>query len=136
MAKLHTDRELLRCIYDMYRKDFPRGDLGAGKVFIPIDVEAVARRIGVDKHLLFGRLHYDMGTRLRYRDPNDPKVTLASVFEPIVGAQPNSVNFPYLTAVLAGLEEQRRRDLWATGLAILALVVAVATAVVQWSQSP
>lgn len=133
---LPTDRAILRCIFDMYRKDFPRGDLGAGKVFIPIDVEAVARRLGVDKHLLFGRLHYDMGTRLKHRDPKDPNLTLASVFEPLVGSQRHSVNFPYLAAVLAGLEEQRRRDLWTTGLAILALVVAVATAAVQWVQSP
>lgn len=135
MAKLHTDRELLRCIYDMYRSEFPRTDVEAGHVFIPIDVEAVASNLGIDKHLLFGRLYYDLRVRYLHRDPSDPKVSVSTLFEKVVGPQRHSVNFPYLTAVLAGLEEQRRRDLWTTGLAVLALVVSVATAAAQWVQS-
>jgi hypothetical protein len=135
MAKLHTDREILHCIYDMYRCDFPRVDVEAGFVFIPIDVGAVASRLGIDKHLLFGRLYYDLRVRYLHRDPSAPNTTVSTLFEKVVGPQLHSVNFPYLTAVLAGLEEQRRRDLWTTGLAILALVVAVATAGVQWAGS-
>lgn len=132
MTKLHTDREVLRCIYDMYSGDSPRVDVEAGHVFIPIDVEAVASRLGIDKHLLFGRLYYDLRVRHLHRDPSVPNTTVSTLFEKVVGPQRHAVNFPYLTAVLAGLQEQRRRDLWTTGLAILALVVAVATAVVQW----
>lgn len=134
MAKLHTDREILRCIFDMYSAEFPRENVEAGRVFISIDIPAVAAKLGVDKNLLFGRLHFDMGTRLRHRDPKDPNVTVASLFEPQLGSQRHVVNFPYLTAVLASLEEQRRRDLWTTWLATLALVVSVASAVVQWKQ--
>lgn len=135
MAKLHTDREVLRCIYDMYRSEFPRVDVDAGLVFLPIDVDAVSKRLGVDRHLLFGRLYYDLRIRHLHRSPSDPNVADATLFEKSVGSQRHSVNFPYLTAVLAGLEEQRRRDLWTTGLAILALVISVATAGVQWATS-
>lgn len=131
MAKLHTDRDVLRCIYDMYRGDFPQADIEAGHVFIPIDVQAVAFKLGIDKHLLFGRLYYDLRVRHLHRDPSDPNRTISTLFEKAVGPQRHSVNFPYLAAVLAGLEEQRRRDLWTTGLAILALVIAVASAAVQ-----
>lgn len=107
-------------------------DVDAGFVFIPIDVEAVAERLGVNKHLLFGRLYYDLRLRHLHRAPTDPNRTESTLFEKVVGSQRHSVNFPNLTAVLAGLEEQRRRDLWTTGLAILALVISVATAGVQW----
>lgn len=133
MAKLHTDREVLRCIYDMYCSEFPQGDLDTGKVFIPIDVERVAAKLGVDKHLLFGRLYYDLRMRHLRRSPTDPRQTELTLFEPVVGTQRHAVNFPYLTAVVAGLEEQRRRDLWTTGLAVVALVVSVAAAVAQWN---
>lgn len=128
----HTDREILRCIWNMYSSTFPRSDIEAGNVFIPIDVEAVASKLGTDKHLLFGRLYYDLRVRHLHRDPLEPNRSISTLFEKAVGQQRHAVNFPYLTAVLAGLEEQRRRDLWTTGLAILALVVSVASAAVQW----
>lgn len=128
MGKIRTDREILRCLYDMYHADYP----GKGDPLVPVDIPTVAKRLGCTPELLFGRLYYDMGTRLRYRDPKDPRVTLASIFEPVAGSVRHVVNFPYLTAVLAGQEEQRRRDLWTTGLAVLAIVVAVGSAIVQW----
>ena len=35
-------------------------------------------------------------------------------FSPIVGGDPNCINFPHLEAVLAGLSDERRRDGWVT----------------------
>jgi len=131
MAKLHTDREILRCIYDMYRTDYPE----KGDPLIPIDLAAVAAKLGCTPHLLFGRLHYDMGTRLKHRSPNDPNLTLASVFEMKAGNQRHVVNFPYLAAVLAALQEQRRRDLWTVWLSVGAIVVAVGSAVLQYTSA-
>lgn len=53
-----------------------------------------------------------------------------------MGTDTNCVNFPLLEAVLAGLWQQRRRDLWTLwiavgwlGTAIGSLVVAAVTAV-------
>lgn len=127
MHKIRTDREILRCVYNMYREDYPR----KGDPLLPVDLLSVAKKLDCPPELLFGRLHYDMGTRLRHRDPKNPHITLASIFEPVAGDKRHVVNFPYLTAVLATLEEQRRRDLWTTGLAVLAIVVAVGAAVAQ-----
>ena len=117
----------------MYNADYP----AKGDPLLPVDLHAIAARLGCDVHLLFGRLHFDMGTRLRHRDPRNPNVTLASVFEVAVGSQRNVVNFPYLTAMLALLEERRRRDLWTVWLSIAAIVVAVVSVAVQviaWSR--
>jgi hypothetical protein len=128
IAKLHTDREILRCVYDLYLPDYP----ATGDPFVQVDLNVIASRLGASPQLLFGRLHYDMGTRLRHRSPTDPNLTLAAVFEVAAGNKRHVVNFPYMAAVLASLEEQRRRDLWTTGLAVLAIVVAVGSALVQW----
>lgn len=129
----HTDREILQCIWDMHRESFPRDDLDGGNVFIPIDIEAVAAKLGMNPHVLFGRLYYDLRLRHLHRDPKEPTRIISTLFEEAVGAQRHAVNLPYLSAILAGLHEQRRRDLWATGLAILALIVAVTSAAVQWA---
>ena len=65
MERLHTDREILRVIYDMYRASYP----SEGDPYLPIDVPAVAAKLGTEPKLLFGRLHFDMGARFKYKDP-------------------------------------------------------------------
>jgi hypothetical protein len=132
MARIHTDRQLLRCIFDMYAANYP----SKGDPHVPIDVEAVAKRLRCSPQLLFGRLHFDMGTRLKHRDPSDPRKVLASVFEIQVGEKRHTVNFPYLAAVLADLDEKSRRNAWTLWLSIGAIVVAIASAVVQLLTSP
>jgi hypothetical protein len=42
----------------------------------------------------------------------------------------NAVNFPLLEAVLAGLWQQRNRDLWTLWLAVLSLGIALGSLVV------
>lgn len=128
MAKLHTDREILRCFFDMYSAEYP----AKGDPLVPVDINAVAKKLGCDPHLLFGRLHYDFGTRLRHRDPKDPNLTLASIFEVSAGNQRHVVNFPYLAAVLASLEEKRRHNLWTVWVATAALIVAIGSSIVQF----
>ena len=127
MARLHTDRQILRCVFDMYEPDYP----AKGDPHVPIDLQAIANKLGCPPNLLFGRLHYDMGTRLKHRDPTKPNAILASVFELAAGDKRHVVNFPYLAGVLAQLEEQWRRDLWTLWLSTIAIVVAVASAAIQ-----
>lgn len=124
MAKLHTDREILQAIFDMYRADYP----AKGDPWLPIDVRAVASRLGTEPELLFGRLHFDMGARFKKADPGNSKTLLASIFEVNVGDKHHAVNFPYLTATLAGMVEQHRRNQWSLWISIGAIVVAVGTA--------
>jgi hypothetical protein len=95
---------------------------------VPVDLQLVAQRLACDPHLLFGRLHFDMGTRLRWRDPKDANITLASIFEAQAGPQRHVVNFPYLAAVLARLDAEARQTTWTRVLAIVAIVVSLLTA--------
>jgi hypothetical protein len=43
------------------------------------------------------------------------------------------VNFPLLEAVLAGLWQQRRRDLFAVETAMFSLAIALASPFISWS---
>ena len=125
MAKLHTDREILRCIFDMYAAQYP----SSGDPYLPIDARAIAARLNCSPELLFGRLYHDMGNRLRYVDGN----TRTALFELKVGNQMHCVNFPYLAAVLAEKQSQYKREVWALALSIVAVIVAVASAAVQFA---
>lgn len=125
MARLHTDREILRCIFDMYEGQYPKG----GDPWLPIDVQAVARQLKCSPELLFGRLYHDMGNRFRYVDVD----TRTALFELQVGKVRHCVNFPYSVALLAEKESQNRREMWALALSILALIVAIASAAVQYA---
>jgi hypothetical protein len=51
-------------------------------------------------------------------------------FTPVAGPDQNCVNFPLLEAVLAGLWQQRSRDLLAFATAVLSLGIALAALVV------
>jgi hypothetical protein len=121
VQRLKTDREILRALYDLYVADYP----AKGDPFVEIDVHAVAKKLGCGPELLFGRLYYDMGTRLRFRDPKDPNVSLASVYEKQVGPKRNCINFPYVAALLAGMDSEHRRNRVASVLSIIALGVSV-----------
>jgi len=124
---LDTDRKILRTIFEMYVLDYP----AKGDPWLPIDVQAIASRLNCNPELLFGRLYYDMANRLRIRDPKDPNTIRASIFEMTVGDKRHCVNFPYMTAILASQEAEQRRNLWTLWIAVLALVVSVASLAVQ-----
>ena len=96
------------------------------------DPYKVAGKLGCHPELLFGRLYFDMGTRLRHRDPRDPNTTLASVYEKQAGTKRHVVNFPYLAAVLAGLESENRKVLFALWLSGAALIVSIIAIVMQY----
>jgi len=119
MSKLHTDRQILRCLYDMHVDDYP----AKGAVHLPVDVGAVAARLGCNTDLLFGRLYYDMGTRLKHRSPADPHHILAAVFDKTAGG--DVINFPYLAGLLASMDHEHRKASWTIGLSIFAAVVSV-----------
>jgi hypothetical protein len=100
-----TDFELLRAIYERHRGEFlHRPDSRATKIFVPLDVPEIARKLGVDPNSVVGRLRSE--------------------------TKPTASNFPLLEAVLAGIGEQRRRDLLAIGTAAFSLVIAFASLIV------
>jgi len=88
-----------------YQADYP----ATRDPLLPIDVRRVAERLRCSPELLFGRLHYDMGARLRHRNPCDANLTEASIFEVKAGDEMHCVNFPYLSSHLANLEHEEHR---------------------------
>lgn len=102
-----TDLKILKAIYRSYIADFKKYDLGGVErnsvIYVPIDVERIANLLSIDRHLLFGRLYYDIDYRYRYKQTNDSVVHL---FAPKVGKDHHAVNFPLLEGVIARLTEQ------------------------------
>ena len=98
---------------------------------IPIDVEAVAADLGTDADTVWGRLYHHLD-RL-YGEERRPGSSRRALFMP--SEAENMVNMPLLEAVLAGLWQERNRQLWAVwaasvsvAIALAALIVSIATA--------
>jgi hypothetical protein len=133
MGKLPTDREILKCIYQMYERQYPGVPPGASRgendPHIAVDVRAVAERLGCNAELLFGRLYYHLDYKYRYKQDNGALVPL---FYLQVSDKRHAVNFPYLAAVLAEHQQEYRNRLWSLGLSILAIVLSVASLAVNF----
>lgn len=69
MSKLPTDRQVLRCIYEMYESAYPGNSLGQAQgendPYLPIDIPDVAKRLECKPELLFGRLYYYLDAKYR-----------------------------------------------------------------------
>ena len=132
--KLHTDREILRCIYHMYLAEYlERTKLGRKAAsearqigpLVRIDVEAVAARLNCSSDLLFGRLLSDIGNRFRYEVA--PR-TYAAVFTRNDGHHQHHVNFPFLAGVLASMDAEHERSIRTWRLARIAIAVSFVSA--------
>jgi hypothetical protein len=125
-----TDRKVLRCIYDMYRSQYPyKPEKGSiGQVMIPIDIEAVAANLKYDKHLLFGHLYYHLDHKYRYKTGESSSVVL---FAPRAGEMKNAVNFPYLAAILAEHDQEHSKFTWSFGVSLVALALSIGAIIAQ-----
>lgn len=131
MARLRTDQEILRAIYDRYYSDFINFDREPKsrktKIYVPIDVPAIARSIGTDPELVFGRLYYHLEPKHSRTDGN-VKVPFFQIAMP--GLEPGAherhvVNFPLLESVLAELEYQHRKFRVPVLVSVISATVAV-----------
>ncbi len=127
-----TDREILRCIHDMYQDQYPGPELAGGKrqndPYLPIAVREVAARLGTAPEMLFGRLYYHLDAKYRYKYNAGAETHL---FAMKVGEKMHCVHFPYLSAVLAEREAEHRQFWWTLWLSIAALVLSAASIVSQ-----
>ena len=128
-----TDLELLRAIYERHRGDFAnylRDSVPSrsAKIYVPIDIPAIAARLDVDTDSVFGRLYYHLDPK--YGEPHEDGKSRKAFFTPKGGSDANCVNFPLLEAVLASLWEQHRRDLTAIAAAAFSTALAIASLIV------
>lgn len=123
-----TERDVLRCIYDMYETSFPIDGSSVGKVMVAIDIEAVAKKLGCDKHILFGYLYYHLDHKYRYSTGENSYVHL---FAPKAGELRHAINLPYLAAILAGQDQEHSKFIWSLGISLVALALSVGAIVAQ-----
>ena len=128
--KLPTERKILRCIYDMYASRYPFEQASGtiGQVFVPLDLEEVAAKLDVDKHLLFGYLATHLDHKYCYQTGEN---SFARFFAPVAGELRHAINFPYLAAILAERDQEHSKFAWSLGVSLIALALSVAAILTQ-----
>lgn len=140
MKKLPTDLAIFECIYTLYKGSFiehtRERPIRSSKIYVPIDVQAVAEKLQTDPHELFGRLYHHIDHIYHYKHDDGSHVHLFSL---AVGNDHHCINFPYLSAVLAEYRLEDKRKIWALCISIVSLIVALASVItnavskMQWS---
>ncbi len=127
MKHLPTDRQVLKCIYLIYENDYPGkkiGSKGENDPFVPIDLRIIGNELKITPELVFGRLYFHLETKYRLKQESGAWVNL---FVLDIENKGHSINFPYLTAILAGYEQEYRKQLWTMVISCLALAISVAS---------
>jgi hypothetical protein len=127
MKALPTDFEILNAIYDRYYETFvsfsESDKKRSSKVLVPIDITTLAKDMGVDPDIIFGRLYYDLEQKYAYKHEDGATVHF---FALKIGDDRHCINFPYMASVLAKMREENRKYRIATIIAIVSLFVSVA----------
>jgi hypothetical protein len=96
---------------------------------MPIDVPALAEKLGTNPDELFGRLYFHLDNKYQYQKSDNSFVHL---FALQAGGDRNCINFPYLAAVLSEHRSEHRRNLLSIGLSVLSLIIALSALLLQF----
>ena len=131
MKPLPTDLAILNAVYERYydefaaySKDSPSRET---KIYVPLDLAAIARDLGVDGDIVFGRFYYDLNNAYSYRRSDGGEVNL---FHLEFGEERHCVHFPYAASILARLSDEDRRFRATLTVARLAIAVAIVAALI------
>jgi hypothetical protein len=131
--KLPTDREILNVIFDMYFDDYVRFDTDptcrTTKNALPIDVKKVAAKLNAEANLVFTRLYYHLNNKFSYK--NDRGVSVTLFLLRLGETETNSINFAYMTSVLADLRHEHRMawfNLWMAAVSAIGALLSVGLA--------
>jgi hypothetical protein len=143
LKRIPTDRQILEEIFARHYEDYKKVSTGSdteasdSKIYFPVDLNSVAKALGTDGNIVFGRLYYYLERKYGFQTaPSTPGKEGAWVhlfwlrFDAPQGR--HWMNFPILAAVLASLQEEYRRVQWTRYLAICSLVVSVAAFVLSF----
>jgi hypothetical protein len=116
----------------MYESSYPGAPMAAGSgendPFMPIEISAIANKLKYKPELLFGRLYYFLDAKHRYKQENGAHVSLFLLNCKGLG---HCVHFPYLVSILAGHEEEHRKQSWSLAISVVALVLSLAAIFIQ-----
>lgn len=126
MRHLPTDLQILDAIYDRYYPEFAaytdEKPNRSSKIYVPIDVAAIAKDLKVDGDIVFGRLYYHLDQRHGYKDADGSRVPF---FTLRAGSDTHCVHFPLASSVLADLRLQSRKYRLATTMSVVSFAISV-----------
>jgi hypothetical protein len=130
MKHLPTDLQILDAIYDRYYDTFveftKQNQNRATKIYVPVDLAAIAKDLKVDGDIVFGRLYYHLENKYGYQSDERTRVHFFTLNVLLEGRNDHHcVNFPLLASVLADLRDSSRKQRLATYLSVISLVIAV-----------
>ncbi|WP_421763694.1 hypothetical protein [Ekhidna sp.] len=122
--KVPTDLQILSEIYSSYYDEFRsyKEESRRNKIHVPIDVEKIANKLGVDEDIVFGRLYYHLNQKYGYKQDNGVRVDF---FLLGLGNERHCVQFPLMASVLADLKKENRKFKIATTIAIISLIISL-----------
>ncbi len=124
MADIPTDERLLGEIYRRYLDDFSNysdeNKTRSAKIWVPVDIDMLAKKFRCDPDLIFGRLYYHMDGRYGSQTEQGER---ANVFAMRIGRDAHCVNFPLMASVLADLRTDKKRFVISTRIAALSLIL-------------
>ena len=112
-----TDLQLLQAIYEEHRDAYNR-TASTGPT-VPIDYEAVVRRLEINAQSVYGRLYYSLNPRYEARYEDAPR---KERFTARLDA-PDVINFPLLEAPLADHWQEDRRASWSLRVSLASVGV-------------
>lgn len=128
MSKSVVDRIILNEIYKQYHDEFINYDKDASsrdnKIYVPVDCTLIAKKLGVDPEILFGRLYYHLDQKYGYNQDDGSKVNL---FALQVGSDRHVVHFPLLSGVVADLNQSYYRFSIPLVLSTIAVAISIAS---------
>ncbi|WP_172205406.1 hypothetical protein [Niveibacterium sp. COAC-50] len=131
MSTLTSDRYVLKCIYEMYKDQYPRSNsdvvVSDNDPYIAINLQALAEKLDCSPELLFGRLYYHLDRKHRYKQEDG---ALVSLFTLKVGEKKHAVNFPFLASILAGENRDFLRFIMPLSMSGLALLISATSLVI------
>lgn len=132
--KIPTDRQILEVIFEHYRTAFAGYEENkdrSSKIYVPIDCQKIARILGTERDIVFGRLYYHLEHKHGYVQKDGSKDgSKVHFFTLKAGNDAKCVNFPLLVSVLADLQEQEKRFWVPTVASFLSLGVAIGSLIV------
>lgn len=109
-----TDFEILKLIRDHYYHSFISFDKNVpnrlSKIYVPIDVDLIAEKLGVDGDIIFERLYYYLDKKYSYKNEDGSVVKFfANSLHSGTNKEKHLINFPLLDAIVSENNDEKLR---------------------------